>query len=82
MRPFVVPERVFGRLRLALRATIDFALTRARSSRYKHAARHLTACAKLASAIDDFGIVESHEVYEARLRQEHGRKSAFWGQVR
>ena len=67
---------------LALRAMIDFTLTRARSSRYKHAARHLMTCAKLAPAIDDFGVVEPHAVYEARLRQEHGRKSAFWSQVR
>ena len=67
---------------LALRAMIDFALTRARSSRYKHAARHLTTCARLASAIDDFGAFETHAVYEARLRREHGRKSAFWGEVR
>ena len=67
---------------LALRAMIDFALTRARSSRYKHAARHLMTCAKLAAAIDDFGAFETHDVYEAKLRQEHGRKSAFWSQVR
>ena len=67
---------------LALRAMIDFALTRARSSRYKHAARHLTTCAKLASVINDFGAAESHAAYEARLQREHGRKSAFWSQVR
>ena len=67
---------------LALRAMIDFALARARSSRYKHAARHLTTCARLAPAIDDFGAFESHDVYEARLRREHGRKSAFWSQVK
>ena len=67
---------------LSLRAMIDFALTRARSSRYKHAARHLTTCGRLASAIDDFRAFESHAVYEARLRREHGRKSAFWGEIR
>ena len=67
---------------LALRAMIDFALARARSSRYKHAARHFTTCTRLASAIEDFGAFESHDVYEARLRREHGRKSAFWSQVR
>ena len=67
---------------LALRAMIDFALTRGRSSRYKHAARHLATCARLASAIDDYRPFESHAVYEARLRREHGRKSAFWGEVR
>ena len=67
---------------LALRAMIDFALTRARSSRYKHAARHLMTCATLSSAIDDFGTVETHDVYEARLRREHGRKSLFWSEIR
>lgn len=66
---------------LALRAMIDFTLTRARSSRYRHAARHLMACARLASAIDDFGAFETHDAYEARLRREHGRKDSFWGQV-
>ncbi len=66
---------------LALRSMIDFALTRARSSRYKHAARHLLTCSSLASAIDDFGAFETHEAYEARLRQEHGRKNSFWNQV-
>jgi hypothetical protein len=38
---------------LALRAMIDFSLTRARSSRYRHAARHLAECASLASTIQD-----------------------------
>ena len=67
---------------LALRAMIDFALDRARSSRYKHAARHLMTCAKLASAVEDFSTFETHDVYEARLRCEHGRKSGFWSQIR
>lgn len=66
---------------LALRAMIDFALARARYSRYKHAARHFMTCARLASGIENFGAFEPHAVYEARLRREHGRKSAFWSQV-
>ena len=66
---------------LALRSMVDFTLTRARSSRYKHAARHLKTCLSLASAIEDFGAFEPHDVYEARLRREHGRKSAFWNLV-
>lgn len=66
---------------LVLRAMIDFSLGRARSSRYKHAARHLLECASLSSAIDDFGEYETHEDYEARLRREHGRKSSFWSLV-
>lgn len=63
---------------LALRALIDFSLTRSRSSRYKHAARHLLDCASLSKGIEDFGTIETHEAYEARLRKEHGKKTSFW----
>lgn len=66
---------------ILLRAMIDFSLGRARSSRYRHAARHLMDCAGLASRIDDFGALEPHTDYEARLRREHGRKSSFWDAV-
>ncbi len=63
---------------LVLRAMIDFSLTRARSSRYGHAARHLGECASLASTIQDFGSFEAHGAYVSRLRREHPRKSSFW----
>jgi len=63
---------------LALRAMIDFTLTKARSKRYGHAARHLAECAALAGRIEDFGTVDPHATYVARLKQEHGRKSGFW----
>jgi hypothetical protein len=63
---------------LALRAMIDFALSHSRSSRYRYAARHLTDCASLTSTIPDWGAVEPHETYAARLKAEHGRKSGFW----
>lgn len=63
---------------LALRAMIDFALAEGRPGRYRHAARHLRECASLASAIDDYGIFETHESYMARLQARHGRKSGFW----
>ena len=66
---------------LVLRSMIDFSLTNSRSSRYKHAARHLLECSSLSSAIDDFGSFEAHEAYEARLRREHGRKSSFWNRI-
>jgi hypothetical protein len=66
---------------LVLRAMIDFALTRSRSSRYKHAARHLLECSSLSSAIKDFGGLEAHDAYEARLRREHGKKSSFWSLI-
>jgi hypothetical protein len=63
---------------LIRRALIDFSLGAARTSRYRHAARHLLECQSLASQIGDFGGFETHEVYRARLKLEHGRKSAFW----
>ena len=67
---------------LVLRSMIDAALTQRRSSRYHHAARHLRECASLALAIEDFEAYEAHDVYDARLRREHGRKSAFWRAIR
>ncbi len=63
---------------LLLRAMIDFSLRENRVKRYRHAARHLAECSRLASAIGDFGAIETHERYTYRLKQEHGRKKAFW----
>ncbi|MGQ0483841.1 MAG: DUF6880 family protein [Hyphomicrobiales bacterium] len=63
---------------ILLRAMIDFTLEKNRSSRYRHAARHLAECASLASSIAEFGDRESHAAYVTRLRAKHGRKSSFW----
>ena len=63
---------------LLRRALIDFALEKARSKRYKYAARHLQDCETLSGSIDDFGSFETHEVYQHRLMSEHRRKSMFW----
>ena len=63
---------------LALRAMIDFTLTTARSKRYGYAAQHFAECAELASMIDDFGAFETHDIYVARLKAQHGRKYSFW----
>lgn len=63
---------------MLLRAMIDFSLNKSRVKRYRHAARHLTECESLATHIEDFGDVETHEAYSNRLRAEHGRKSSFW----
>ncbi|TNC59123.1 DUF6880 family protein [Rubellimicrobium roseum] len=63
---------------LVLRAMIDFALSHSRASRYRHAARHLLECESLASSVPDWGDMETHVAYLARLRKQHGRKSAFW----
>ena len=37
--------------------------------------------ALVARAIKEFGRFEPHDVYESRLRREHGRKSSFWAFV-
>jgi Family of unknown function (DUF6880) len=66
---------------LALRAMIDFTLAKARSSRYRHAARHFMECESLAVAIRDFGTFETHTAYAARLKAQHARKSAFWSLI-
>lgn len=66
---------------LLLRSMIDFSLSQARSTRYRHAARHLEECERLAVSIDDFASWEDHEEFVDRLREEHGRKSSFWRAV-
>jgi hypothetical protein len=63
---------------LLLRSMIDFTLENARSSRYRHAARHLHECHSLAMSIEEFRAAETHEAYMDRLRRTHGRKSGFW----
>jgi len=67
---------------LALRAMIDFTLSKARSKRYFYAALHLAECAELAGKIEDYRTFEPHDGYVARLKQEHGRKYGFWGLVK
>lgn len=69
-------ERLASRSPLAatllLRAMIDFTLENARAKRYKHAARHLGECARLASSINDYA------EFEARIRDKHSRQSSFY----
>jgi hypothetical protein len=66
---------------LLRRAMIEDTLNGAKSSRYKHAARHLLECLSLASSIQDFGTFETHETFASRLHATHGRKTGFWAQV-
>ena len=66
---------------LLRRAMIEDTLAGAKSSRYKHAARHLLECASLAPGIRDFGTFETHDAFVSRMRAKHGRKTGFWGQV-
>jgi hypothetical protein len=66
---------------MILRTMINFSLKNSRSSRYRHAARHLLDCAGLSPRIKDYRSFEPHDAYEARLRREHGKKSSFWSLV-
>jgi hypothetical protein len=66
---------------IVLRSMIDFTLESGRSSRYKHAARHLAECRSLANQIRDFGSIKPHEAYVADLKRTHGRKPGFWSLV-
>jgi len=67
---------------MLLRAMIGFALDYGRSSRYKHAARHLAECASLAPHIDDFGSARPHDAYVIELKRKHGNKHGFWSLLR
>ncbi|MBB4191201.1 hypothetical protein GGE45_002767 [Rhizobium aethiopicum] len=67
---------------VVLRSMIGFALDEGRSSRYKHAARHLAECASLAPHIDDFGSARPHDTYVAELKRQHGKKHGFWSLIR
>ncbi|MBC4019142.1 hypothetical protein H7965_28315 [Siccirubricoccus deserti] len=66
---------------LLRRAMIEDTLEGAKSTRYKHAARHLLECQSLLAGIQDFGTCETHEAFLIRLRARHGRKTGFWSQV-
>jgi hypothetical protein len=66
---------------LLRRAMIEDTLNGAKSSRYKHAARHVRECSSLASSIQDYGTFETHDAFVSRLRAKHGRKVGFWAQL-
>jgi hypothetical protein len=66
---------------LLRRAMIDDTLNRAKSTRYKHAARHLLECRSLAANILDCGAFETHDAFVKRLQAKHGRKIGFWSLV-
>lgn len=63
------------------RAMIDYTLKSAKSTRYRHAARHLLECGSLAPVIGDFGPITPHEAYVLELKAQHGRKAGFWEHV-
>lgn len=66
---------------LLWRAMITFSLDNARSKRYGHAARHLVSCATMDAQIAHYGEHSNHAMFLSELREQHGRKSAFWGKA-
>ena len=65
------------------RRMIDDVLARGAAKAYPHAARHLAACAALAPRLQpDDGAIVPHEAYVRGLRERHGRKYGFWGEVK
>jgi enoyl-CoA hydratase/carnithine racemase len=66
---------------LLRRAMVEDTLKGAKSTRYRHAARHLTQCEASEQAITDYGEVQTHDEFVAGLRQKHGRKYGFWSLV-
>jgi hypothetical protein len=66
---------------LLRRAMLQDTLNGGKSSRYKHAARHLLECQSLASSIQDYGTFEAHDGFANRIRAKHSRKSGFWSQL-
>lgn len=63
---------------LILRVMIDFTLDSGRSSRYKHAARHLAECGALSPHITNFRDAGSHDTYITEIKRRHGKKHGFW----
>jgi hypothetical protein len=63
------------------RAMIEDTLAGAKSSRYKHAARHFLECQSLALSIRDYADFETHDIFAVRIRGKHGRKVGFWAQL-
>ena len=63
---------------LLRRAMIEDTLNGAKSTRYRHAVRHLAECQASDTAITDYGSVLTHEEFVTALRQKHGRKYGFW----
>jgi hypothetical protein len=66
---------------LVRRAMIEDTLNGAKSSRYRHAARHLAECGASDAQITDYGVSLTHAGFIEALRQKHSRKYGFWSLV-
>ncbi|SLN35284.1 DUF6880 family protein [Roseisalinus antarcticus] len=66
---------------LMRRAMVEDTLNGAKSTRYRHAARHLAECKESEAAVEDFGTIQTHSQFVDTLKQSHGRKYGFWQRV-
>jgi hypothetical protein len=66
---------------LARRAMIHFALTKAKTKRYKYVARHIRECALSAVHIHDWHGHDDHQNWLAPLIDAHPRKFGVWDLV-
>ena len=67
---------------LLRRALIEATLQKGRSTRYKHAARHVREIDSLQSQIKDYAGFETHDQFMGRLLKIHPRKTGFWPLLR
>ncbi|MCX7124331.1 MAG: hypothetical protein NTU49_00975, partial [Gammaproteobacteria bacterium] len=67
---------------LLRRKLIDGILNRAISKYYKYAVSDLNLSAAYAKEVQDWKSFQNHDQYMENLRKNHGRKSAFWAQVK
>lgn len=63
------------------RALLEAILERAYTPAYRHGARYWSRLQALAQKCAGLLPLETPEVFEARIRQQHGRKSSFWAKV-
>jgi hypothetical protein len=66
---------------LLWRAMINYTLAQGRSTRYGHAADHLSDCAALDADIADYGAFPTHAHYLQTLQTLHERKTSFWAKL-
>jgi hypothetical protein len=60
------------------RALLEANLAKALSKYYSHGVRYLRRLDALAERVNDWHMIESHDLYIQKIRQHHGRKPAFW----
>ncbi|MFN9643880.1 MAG: DUF6880 family protein [Cyanobacteriota bacterium] len=62
---------------VCLRLMVEFILETGQTNRYKHAARHVASCRRLAPAIDDWGRIPPHNVYARNLLRDYDHRTGF-----